>query len=106
MHKDSQKHGYCHSNPKGLTKTASEQFVQKVIWGIDLQILQNTPFYCQCPEEHYQKCHQKHPTNKIYHISKLGLNADENEPSPMWTSMLARSFTGLKLGFTTTNLSE
>ena len=41
---------------KGLTKTASEQFVQKVIWGIDLQ-------------KHYEKCHQKHPTNKIYHIS-------------------------------------
>ena len=24
MHKDSQKHGYCHSYPKGLAKIASE----------------------------------------------------------------------------------
>lgn len=32
---------------KGLTKTASEQFVQKVIWGIDLQKLQNAPFFSQ-----------------------------------------------------------
>ena len=54
---------------KGLAKIASEQFVQKFIWGIDLQILQYAPFDCQCPEEHYQKCYQKHPTNKIYHIS-------------------------------------
>ena len=91
---------------KGLTKTASEQFVQKLIRSIDLQILQYAPFDCQCPEEHYQKCHQKHPTNKIYHISKLGLNANENEPSPICTSMLVRSFMGLKSGLTTTNLSE
>ena len=52
---------------KGLAKTASKQFVQKLIRGIDLQILQYAPFDCQCPEEHYQKCHQKHPTNKLYH---------------------------------------
>lgn len=34
---------------KGLAEIASEQFVQKLIRGIDLKILQNTPFYCQCP---------------------------------------------------------
>ena len=67
MHKYSQKHRYCHSKPEGLTKTTSEQFVQELIGGIDLQKLQNTPFYCQCPDEHYEKCHQKHPTNKLYH---------------------------------------
>lgn len=34
---------------KGLTKTASEQFVQKLIRGIDLQKLQNAPFFSQSP---------------------------------------------------------
>ena len=39
MHKYSQKQRYCHSKPEGLTKTTSEQFVQKLIRGIDLQKL-------------------------------------------------------------------
>ena len=39
MHKNRKKYANKKSQMKGLTKTASEQFVQKVIWGIDLQKL-------------------------------------------------------------------
>ena len=39
MHKYCKKYANKKSQMKGLTKTASEQFVQKVIWGIDLQEL-------------------------------------------------------------------
>ena len=39
MHKNSKKYANKKRQMKGLTKTASEQFVQKVIWGIDLQKL-------------------------------------------------------------------
>ena len=47
MHKNSKKYANKKSQMKGLTKTASEQFVQKLIRGIDLQILQNAPFFSQ-----------------------------------------------------------
>ena len=39
MHKYCKKYANKKSQMKGLTKTASEQFMQKVIWGIDLQKL-------------------------------------------------------------------
>ena len=39
MHKYCKKYANKKRQMKGLTKTASEQFVQKVIWGIDLQKL-------------------------------------------------------------------
>lgn len=47
MHKNSKKYANKKSQMKGLAKITSEQFVQKLIRSIDLQILQNTPFYCQ-----------------------------------------------------------
>ena len=37
MHKNSKKYANKKSQMKGLAKTASEQFVQKLIWGINLQ---------------------------------------------------------------------
>ena len=39
MHKNCKKYANKKRQMEGLTKTASEQFVQKVIWGIDLQKL-------------------------------------------------------------------
>ena len=39
MYKNCKKYAKKKSQMKGLTKTASEQFVQKLIWGIDLQKL-------------------------------------------------------------------
>ena len=39
MHKYCKKYANKKRQMKGLAKTASEQFVQKVIWGIDLQEL-------------------------------------------------------------------
>ena len=39
MHKYCKKYANKKRQMKGLTKTTSEQFVQKVIWGIDLQEL-------------------------------------------------------------------
>lgn len=39
MHKYCKKYANKKSQMKGLAKTASKQFVQKLIWGIDLQKL-------------------------------------------------------------------
>ena len=39
MYKNCKKYANEKSQMKGLAKTASEQFVQKLIWGIDLQKL-------------------------------------------------------------------
>lgn len=54
MHKNSQKDTHGKGKPKGQTKVARKEFVNKVIGSIDLKILPHTPFRAQCTHEHYQ----------------------------------------------------
>lgn len=49
MCKNRKKYANKKSQMKGLAKLTSKEFIEELVWGINLQPFKYPPFYSQCP---------------------------------------------------------